>query len=157
MTAKNQLLSARLILTVIAAGTIVLPYLADWNATHIYNSHWPPHAKFHNAQTMVLGTMLGIAGLAFTWWRAHDLRTKMIAAWLFTGFYWTSQLFAFAFPGVAWTDPDLLPPGHALSEFPIQLKGDIAVYLLLVIAAMLALRATAGSKPVDTLRSERKS
>ena len=31
------------------------PYLADWNETHIYKPTWPPHAKFHNAQTMSLG------------------------------------------------------------------------------------------------------
>ena len=142
MSSKWKLFTARVILTVIAVGTIVSPYLADWNATHIYNPLWPPHAKFHNAQTMALGTLMGIAGLFFTWWRGSDLRPKLLAAWLFTGFYWISQVFAFGFPGVAWTDPDLLPPGHTLSEFPLQLKGDIPIFVLLAITAVLALGAT---------------
>lgn len=30
----------------------------DWNRTHIYSPRWPPHAKFHNAQTMLLGSLL---------------------------------------------------------------------------------------------------
>jgi hypothetical protein len=143
MSANARLLAARIILTVIAVGTIVAPYLADWNATHIYNAQWPPHAKFHNAQTMVLGTLMGLAGLFFTWRRGMDVRVTLLAGWLFTGFYWISQVFAFGFPGVAWTDPDLLPPGHSLTEFPLQLKGDIPIFVLLLVAAMLSFRATA--------------
>ncbi len=43
--------------------------LADWNATHIYNPLWPPHAKFHNAQTMTIAVLLGVSGLVFLWRR----------------------------------------------------------------------------------------
>ena len=141
MSPQAKLLTARVILSVIATGTVVLPYLADWNATHIYNPHWPPHAKFHNAQTMAVAALLGLAGLFFLW-RKADVRSSMLAGWMFTAFYWISQVTAFAFPGVAWTDPDLLPPGHSLYEFPLQLKGDVPVFVLLAIAALFAAQAT---------------
>ena len=142
MPTNAKLLTGRVILTVIALGTIVSPYLADWNATHIYNPLWPPHAKFHNAQTMVLGVLLGLAALLFTWRRGGELRSNLLAGWLFAGFYWISQPFAFGFPGVAWTDPNLLPPGHTLTEFPLQLRGDVVIFALLAIAAWLLASAT---------------
>ena len=67
MSPNAKLLTGRVILTVIAVGTIVSPYIADWNATHIYNPLWPPHAKFHNAQTMILSTLLGLTSLWLVW------------------------------------------------------------------------------------------
>lgn len=30
---------------------------------HLYNPRWPPHAKFHNCQTMVIGIILGFVSL----------------------------------------------------------------------------------------------
>jgi hypothetical protein len=50
--------------TLVSIVLAVSPYAADWNETHIYNPEWPPHAKFHDAQTMLLGTLL--AGVFFT-------------------------------------------------------------------------------------------
>lgn len=47
------------IITLVALVTIIGPFVADWNATHIYNPRRTPHAKFHNAQTMLLGLGLG--------------------------------------------------------------------------------------------------
>jgi len=142
MTPSAKLLTGRVILTMIAVGTIVSPYLADWNATHIYNPLWPPHAKFHNAQTMAVGVLLGLAALFFTWRRQGDLRSNLLPAWLFAGLYWISQPFAFGFPGVAWTDPNLLQPGHTLTEFPLQLRGDVVLFALLALAGWLILAVT---------------
>ena len=137
MSPSTKLITGRVILTILAVGTIVSPFLADWNATHIYNPAWPPHAKFHNAQTMSMAVLLGLTALFFTWRRDAGLATSLLAAWLFTAFYWTSQVMAFGFPGVAWTDPNLLPPGHTLTEFPLQLKGDVVLAVLLAVVAWL--------------------
>ena len=131
MSQTTKMLIARVAMTVISLFTIVAPYMADWNSTHIYNPLWPPHAKFHNAQTMAMAALLGIAALFFTWRRREADTSAVIAAWLFTALYWVSQAIAFLFPGVAWTDPNLLTAGHTLDEFPMQLKGDIVLFALL--------------------------
>ena len=87
MSLNAKLLTGRVILTVIAAGTIIGPFLADWNATHIYNPLWPPHAKFHNAQTMTIAVLLGLATLLFTWRRKGTPSANLLPAWLFASLY----------------------------------------------------------------------
>ena len=147
MSPNAKLLTGRAILTVIAVGTIVSPYIADWNATHIYNPLWPPHAKFHNAQTMVMGVLLGVSGLFFLW-RRKGGGADVVPAIVLIALYWISQLPAFLFPGVAWTDPNLLQPGQSLADVPIQLKGDIVLFPLLILGSWLALRGNA-DRPAD--------
>jgi hypothetical protein len=61
----------RILISLVAAGTAAGPYLADWNETHIYNPSWPPHAKFHNDQTMSMGVALALAAF-WQLWRKHD-------------------------------------------------------------------------------------
>jgi hypothetical protein len=51
------------LISLVAVETAVGPFRYDWNETHIYNPHWPPHAKFHNGQTMSLGAALSAAAL----------------------------------------------------------------------------------------------
>lgn len=142
MSSNAKLLIGRVILTVIAVGTIVSPYIADWNATHIYSPLWPPHAKFHNAQTMVLGVMLGVSGSLFLW-RRKGGGADLVPAIVLIALYWVSQLPAFLFPGVAWTDPNLLQAGQSLADVPIQLKGDIVLFPLMILGSWLALRGSA--------------
>lgn len=84
-----------------------------------------------------MAVLLGFAALFFTWRPAADQTTSLLAAWLFTAFYWLSQVMAFGFPGVALTDPNLLPPEHSLTEFPLQLKGDVVLAVLLAVVAWL--------------------
>ncbi len=46
--------AGKMLITIVAAYAAFGSYVFDWNKTHIYNPDWPPHAKFHNAQTMLL-------------------------------------------------------------------------------------------------------
>ncbi|MBX9651156.1 MAG: hypothetical protein K2X57_29310 [Xanthobacteraceae bacterium] len=146
MSPNAKLLTGRIVMSVIAIGTVVLPFLADWNETHIYNPEWPPHAKFHNAQTMSIAVLLGIAGLAFLWRDTDRTRVGLSAGWVMIALYWVSQGLAFLFPGVAWTDPHLLQPGQSLDQFPLQLKGDVVLIPVMAAAGWL-LWSGSGHRP----------
>ena len=104
--AKTRWSIGKLLISLVAIFTAVSPYLADWNETHIYNPLWLPHAKFHNAQTMVLGALLGLLSLYCLWFRrAISERQKLNEGIVFASLYWLAQLPAAFFPGVALSDP----------------------------------------------------
>lgn len=139
MSAKTKYTTGRLLISLVAIFTMVAPFLADWNETHIFNPLWTPHAKFHNAQTMTLAVLLGSAALFFLW-RRREAGVELLPAVLFVSFYWLSQVPAFAFPGVGWTDPELLQAGQAMSDVPIQLKLDLVLFALIALATWLILQ-----------------
>ena len=134
--------AGRAVLTFAAVVTGVTPFLADWNDTHIHNDRWPPHAKFHNAQTLSMGALLAGASLFFTWRRTGGVRANLLPAVGFGSLYWVSQAMAFAFPGVAWTDPHLLKPGQRLDQFPQQVPLEIAMLGITAAGASLVLAGT---------------
>lgn len=139
MKRNLSLISGKLLFTVIALFNAISPFTADWNATHIYSPAWPPHAKFHNAQTMAMAVMLALATLYFAWSR-REQRGTVAAVVITAGLYWATQALSFLFPGVAWTDPDLLKAGQSLTDFPMQLKLDLVMVPVIGAAAWLLLR-----------------
>lgn len=106
---------------------VVGPFLADFNETHVLNPRWPPHARFHNGQTMSTGAALGTLGLWYIWSPIllNSNRTPLsslplqareaemdkarsnltIAAWLSSLFFLTGLTGGF-YPGAAWIDPE---------------------------------------------------
>lgn len=88
----------------VAVMTITNGYLADWNRTHLFNPAWPPHAKFHDAWTVLMGTALGASALNSL--RNGDTETAALLPALF----WATQAGSFAFPNT----------GGLASEFPDQ-------------------------------------
>ncbi|WP_442948769.1 DUF6640 family protein [Nostoc sp.] len=97
--------AGKILISLVAIFTGVSPYLADWNITHIYNPAWTPHAKFHNAQTMVLGAMLGFLAIYCLWFRQGiTKKQKLNEATVLTSLYWLAQLPAILFPGSALVD-----------------------------------------------------
>jgi hypothetical protein len=103
---NNRWSAGRIIISIVGLFTMISPYLADWNVTHIYNPTWPPHAKFHNAQTMVLGAFLGALTLYNIWLR-KNLSEKQILneSTVLASLYWLAQLPAILFPGTKLVDP----------------------------------------------------
>jgi hypothetical protein len=92
------------LISVAAAATMVGPYVFDWNETHIYNPTWPPHAKFHNAQTMSMGAGLSLATL-YHLWKPGRSRGSLESAAITASLYWLTQLSAGLYPGTASVDP----------------------------------------------------
>ena len=136
MMKTNALSSGRIILTIVALYSAGGSYIFDWNHTHIYNPNWPPHAKFHNAQTMLLGTCLGLLSLWTLWIENADALLRLRLATLLAGFYWLTQMGAILLPGTALVDPEFARPG----SLPAQLIVDVVMLSLLVVAYPLERR-----------------
>lgn len=112
------------LVTLVSVLTSFLAYVFDWNETHVYNPRWPPHAKFHNAQTLLLGPLLGLSSMIFLW-HYHQLTIATVTASL----YWISQLGSLLYPGTALMDPEFRE--RAGSRAPMQpLLASILLVLL---------------------------
>lgn len=122
--------TGKILITIVALMTAFGSYIFDWNHTHIFNPNWPPHAKFHNAQTMILGTLLGLLVLWLLWiqkeYKLSTLRLIMIVASL----YWIGQIGAFFFPGTALVDPEFEYSGA-------QLYVCLVLFVMLTLAYIL--------------------
>ncbi|TEY40955.1 hypothetical protein BOTCAL_0411g00030 [Botryotinia calthae] len=134
----------RILLTLSAFGQGITPFIADWNHTHIYNPRWPPHAKFHNGQTMSLGALLGLVTLYYTWrfpsistpkskskvekkqtpestesvWVRKMTRDSMITAAIAGSLYWIAGLSAILYPGSKAMDPEFGDAAPQMIIFP---------------------------------------
>ena len=96
-------------------------FAADYNTTHVYNPRWPPHAKFHNGQTMSLGVLLALTSLTLVWKstitipgakdRASGKARQREDLWwaaVVGSLYCLAGLSAIWYPGTAWTDPEFV-------------------------------------------------
>lgn len=125
--------TGKFLISFIAVFTAVSPYLADWNETHIYNPNWPPHAKFHNAQTMIFGAYLGLLSLWVLWGRKDISESeKLNQGTVFAALYWLAQLPAILFPGTAFNDPNGLPMPTVLGVQTNQVLLSIFFILPLI-------------------------
>ncbi|WP_439379664.1 DUF6640 family protein [Amycolatopsis lexingtonensis] len=104
MADRGKLPLGKVLISLSAAGTLVGSYVADWNETHIHNPTWPPHAKFHNAQTMSMGAALSLTAL-YQLWKPRRSRESLDSAAVIASLYGLTQLSAVLYPGTASADP----------------------------------------------------
>ena len=99
LTLSNGLISF------VALFTAISPFLADFNASHVYNAAWPGHAHFHNGQTMTTGLLGGLLSLCLLWAEstAPALENLKVAT-LFAAFYWLAIAPAILYPGTTLSD-----------------------------------------------------
>jgi hypothetical protein len=87
-------------------------FLADYNVTHVFNKNWPPHAKFHNGQTMSLGILLALTSTYFAFRPAFsqlspaEAKHNILTAAVVGSFYCVAGLSAIFYPGTHWFDPE---------------------------------------------------
>lgn len=110
----------------------------------MYNPTWPPHAKFHNAQTIALA--FAASGLAL-WqaWRPGPLtRDRLTTTAVYAGLFWATQIPAPFFPNSAVADEDNPLQPKRLWVIPInQVTGAVIMMPVLLAAHRLEVRRLA--------------
>lgn len=133
----------KILVSLVSIVTIFGAFLFDWDQTHIYNPNWPPHAKFHNGQTMSMGVALGLLSLWLLWRKAKPGKFEFNLAVLVASLYWITQASAILYPGTDFFDPDTvnLPRSHVFG-LPIQVALQAVLYALLGISLGIRSRST---------------
>ncbi len=104
---------------------------------HLFNPQWPPHAKFHNGQTMAMGVISGSLSLAILFGSRPLTLPLFLTAALIAANYFVAMAFARAFPGTAWSDPEFavgLP--RPLGFYPQQLVSYVLCALVVIAVAL---------------------
>jgi hypothetical protein len=131
-------LSSRLIFTVIGVSLPVAAHMADMNQTHIYNSRWPPHAKFHNGQTLSMSLLLGGLTTFLAWWPSNNVPAMVTAAGGAANLYFISQSTAILYPDTAYSDPEFKP--QTVRGVPLAVVIDVVYLSAAVLASWLGFR-----------------
>ena len=102
---------------------------------HLFNPGWPPHAKFHNGQTMLMGIFSGLMSLAVLFGsRPLTVGSFLLAAGIAAS-YFVAMALAPIFPGTGWTDPEFSADTvRPLGLAPQQLVSYVVC--MLVVAAI---------------------
>ena len=105
---------------------------------HLRNPAWPPHAKFHNGQTMLLGIFGGALSLFILFGSRPLTFPLFLIAAAVAGMYFVAMVLAPIFPGTAWVDPEFKDATkRPLGLGPQQITA-YALCLLLLAAVVLA-------------------
>ncbi len=105
---------------------------------HLWNPGWPPHAKFHNAQTMLLGVFGGSLSLVILFASGPLTHRMFFLAAAAAAMYWASMALAPLFPGTAWYDPEFKDASRRPRGFSPQQILTYVLCGLIVIAVFLA-------------------
>jgi hypothetical protein len=137
----------RILILAVAAITMVSAVLADLvipdlAAQHAFNPGWPPHAKFHDAQYMVMTVLLGLTGLALA---LRPGRNTLLHAAAILATPWLGMISALLFPGTATYDPEFADR----TVFVLGLHGQVLMAIVLLLALLVATAATL-RMPVDS-------
>ena len=87
----------RILITLALVATMVLPILFHWNHTHVFNSTWPGHARFHVALGDCMMFSYSVMGLCLLW-RQSPGRVDMLVATLVPIIAWGSFFMASFLP-----------------------------------------------------------
>jgi hypothetical protein len=117
-----------------ATGGLFADYVIPASAAqHMKNPRWPPHAKFHNAQGILLGLALGIVSIALLFLHRPLTRETLVISALVASLYWICIFAAPIFPGTAFVDPEFASAAPIVCRLPLQLAiGLVLVGILLV-------------------------
>src|SRR5260370_39619805 len=117
----------KMLISLAAILTTVVPFLADWNDSHLFSPQWSPHARFHGAVSLGMTTILSSVALWLLWRRSPDQDAPVTVAAAIPMAYWGPFFLAPFVPGTAIEDP-----GHRLGRIvggPSNLIGAGATFI----------------------------
>ncbi|MBD2102831.1 DUF6640 family protein [Leptolyngbya sp. FACHB-261] len=136
----------RILLSVVVLNTAVVSTLVDWNASHLFNPEWHPHARFHDVAMLWLLASMSVVALWLLWRRSREPYISTLVATLVPVLFWLPFFFTTA-----------LVPGTSLNADPNealpQLLG-ITIYPNVVVAAINEILAGVGFWLYQRNRSE---
>ena len=140
-TSEGRLwLGGRLLPTIdrLAGGVTVLDLEEDPVCFFPNPSDWPPHAKFHNGQTLAMSLLLGGLTILLAWWPSNHVPEMVLAAAAAGSLYFISQSAAILYPNTAYFDPEF----KRLTILGVPLAAAIAMVELsaVAVASWLGLR-----------------
>ncbi|WKG08526.1 hypothetical protein QX204_26300 [Nocardia sp. PE-7] len=138
----KTLSAPRVLAVLVAIITVFGALLADFvipagAAQHLRNDAWPPHAKFHDAQYIVMSILLGVLALTLLLRRDGGDRSRVWTACAILATPWLGLLAAMLFPGTAVHDPEFADT----TIIGLHPQVLLAVILLAVLATAAALSA----------------
>jgi hypothetical protein len=134
----HMALSSSLIFTAIGVTLPLAAHKADMNQTHIYNPHWPPHAKFHDGQTLSMSILLGGLTIFLAWWPSNIVTVMVAVAAGAASLYFITQSTAILYPNTAYVDPGFTPP--TVRGIPFVIVIDVVYLSAVIVAAWLGFR-----------------
>lgn len=140
----------RLLLVLVAVATLFGALVADalgpGAAQHIDNPNWPPHAKFHDAQYIVMSMLLAGVALVLLSQKAIDRFATIGISAAILSTPWLGMLGALLFPGTSMLDPEFdRPSAYVLGVHPqILIAAGMLVVLAIAVAVAARRRRTTG-------------
>ena len=108
---------------------------------HLFNPNWPPHAKFHNAQIMLMGLVSGTLSLAILFGTPSLTLPMFLLAAATAANYFVTMALAPLFPKTAWTDPEFASGTPRPLGFAPQQLISYVICGLVIIAIVSAISA----------------
>lgn len=117
-------LLGRGLLTLANGITVAAPVAADWNESHIFNTRWPAHARFHGVTALAMAATLSSLNIWSIWSGEGDRTTARFFAAAVPVAYWSPFFVAALVPGTAVDDPP--HPVRRVAGVPVSLLGAAA-------------------------------
>ena len=143
VTARGDRVLGRGLLALANVITVAAPVAADWNDSHIFNSRWPGHARFHGVTALTMATTLSALNVWSVCSGRHDRDTVRFFAAAVPVAYWAPFFVAPLVPGTAVDDPP--HQVRRIAGAPVSLLGAAATTATAAAGWFIDRRSAAGS------------